>query len=100
MNDLFQQLHPIAKQQQENLQQQQSNLKSSVPRLNNNNFLKNFLNSSNPSQFIQNMIQSNPQMQNIMKLFQSSGMTPKSFFYQYAQQNGIDPDQFLSSLTN
>ena len=56
------------------------------------------MNSNNPSELIQNMVQSSPKMQNAMQLLDSSGMTPKSFFYQYAQQNGIDPDQFINSL--
>ena len=60
--------------------------------------LQNFLKSSNPTQMLQNMIQSNPKMQNIMQLFNSSGMTPKQFFYQYAEQQGINPDEFLNSL--
>ena len=33
-----------------------------------------------------------------MQLFKSSKMTPKQFFYQYAQQKGVDPDQFLNSM--
>ena len=64
----------------------------------NKTLLQNFLKSSNPTQMLQNMIQSNPKMQNIMQLFNSSGMTPKQFFYQYAQQNGIDPTQLIKSL--
>ena len=44
------------------------------------------------------MVSQNPKMQNVMQLFQSSNMTPKQFFYQYAQQNGINPDDFLKSF--
>lgn len=64
----------------------------------NKTLLQNFLKSSNPTQMLQNMIQSNPKMQNIMQLFNSSGMTPKQFFYQYAEQQGVNPDEFLNSL--
>jgi len=46
------------------------------------------------------MISSNPKLQSIMQIMNSSGMTPKQFFYSYAQQNGINPDEFLSSLRN
>jgi hypothetical protein len=56
------------------------------------------MNISDPSSFIQNMVASNPQLQNVMQLFQSSKLSPKEFFYQYAKQNGVDPDQFLNSL--
>jgi hypothetical protein len=47
---------------------------------------------------IQNMILSNPKLQSVMQLFQNSKLTPKQFFYQYAHQNGVDPDQFINSL--
>ena len=33
-----------------------------------------------------------------MQTMQSSNMTPKQFFYNYAQQNGINPDEFINSL--
>lgn len=52
---------------------------------------------SNPSQLVQNTILSNPNMKNMMNLFNSSGMTPKQFFYNYAQSQGVDPEQFLNS---
>jgi hypothetical protein len=47
---------------------------------------------------LQNLAMKNPQMQNAMQLFQNSQMTPKEFFFHYAQQNGVDPYQFLNSL--
>jgi hypothetical protein len=37
-------------------------------------------------------------MKNVMQLMQNSGKTPKEFFYNYAQQNGINPDNFINSL--
>ena len=70
----------------------------SLPSLKNNlNAIQQLLQGSNPSSLIQNMISQNPKMKNVMSLFNSSGMTPKQFFYNYAQQQGIDPDQFLNS---
>ena len=85
MNSLYQQLQPT---QQTQLQQNQmsSLLKSS----NNQN--------SNLMNMLQNLATRNPQMQNAMQLFQASNMTPKEFFFHYAQQNGVDPNQFLNSL--
>ena len=56
-----------------------------------------FKNSSNPADFLQNMVSTNPQGKMILNLFQNSGMTPKQFFYQYAQQNGLDPSQIVKS---
>ena len=94
MNKLFQQLQQTQVGQQD---LQQAPLRSS-PQLKNNSLLQNFLNSSNPKEFIQKMVSQNPKMQNVMQLFQSSNMTPKQFFYQYAQQNGINPDDFLKSF--
>jgi len=61
---------------------------------------KKFLNSSNPNELLNSLISNNPKMKNLMQLMQSSGMTPKQFFYNYAQQNGINPDDFINSLKN
>ena len=58
------------------------------------------LNSANPMEYIQQMVMKNPNMQQIMQVFQGSGMTPKQFFYQFAQQKGIDPDSFLKQLNS
>lgn len=44
------------------------------------------------------MISNNPKMNNVMQLMQTSRMSPKQFFYYYAQQNGVDPDQFINSM--
>ena len=66
----------------------------------NNDLLKQFLNSSNPKELLNSLISQNPQMQTLMQSMNSSGMTPKQFFYSFAKQKGIDPDQFLSSLKN
>ena len=59
--------------------------------------LKNLFN-SNPQSFIQNMIAKNPQLKNTIDMLNASKMSPKDFFYQYAKQNGVDPDQFIDSL--
>lgn len=61
------------------------------------NNLKSLFN-SNPQSFIQNMIAKNPQLKNTMDMLNASKMSPKDFFYQYAKQNGVDPDQFIDSL--
>jgi hypothetical protein len=59
--------------------------------------IQELLKNSNPNSIVQNLLNNNPKMKNIMQLMNSSGMTPKQFFYQYAQQNGIDPEKFLNS---
>lgn len=64
----------------------------------NNSPLKALLNSSDPKSFIQNMIKGNPQAQNLINTMNTSGLTPKQFFYQYAQNNGVNPEQFLKTL--
>ena len=64
----------------------------------NNGLLNQFLNNPNPKQFLQNMVMSNPKAQGLIQSLNSSNLTPKQFFYQYAQQQGIDPERFLSSL--
>ena len=57
-----------------------------------------FLQSSNPSGFLKNMVKSNPKLQPIWDALTKSNLTPKQFFYQYAQDHNIDPDQFLQSF--
>jgi hypothetical protein len=71
----------------------------SLPSLKNNlDLLQKSLGQSDPSSFIQNyFLNNNPQLKTLMQTFNNSGMTAKQFFYQYAQQKGIDPDQFLNS---
>ena len=92
MNSLYQQLQSQPNLNQSRLPQQK------LPIQKNNNLLQKFLSSSNPEQIIQNMISNNPKMNNVMQLMQTSRMSPKQFFYYYAQQNGVDPDQFINSM--
>ena len=66
----------------------------------NNDLLKTILNSSNPKELLNSLISNNPQMKNLVQAMQSSGMTPKDYFYTFAKQKGVDPDQLLSSLKN
>ncbi len=44
------------------------------------------------------MIAQNPKLKNTIEMLNASKMSPKHFFYQYAKQNGVDPDQFINSL--
>jgi hypothetical protein len=78
--------------------QTQSPQNQKLPSLKSNlNQIQDLLKGSNPNSIVQNIVSKNPQLKNVMQLFNSSNMTPKQFFYQYAQQRGIDPDQFLNS---
>ena len=88
MNNLYNQLNP---------QQRSNNSQKSLPSQRNNLF-QQFLKSSNPNEFLNSLISNNPKVQSVMQLLQSSGMTPKEFFYSYAEQQGVNPDEFLSSL--
>ena len=56
-----------------------------------------FNNGSDMKSVIQNMVAQNPKIKPLIDSFNSSGMTAKQFFYQYAQQNGINPNEFLNS---
>ena len=78
--------------------QTQSPQNQKLPSLKSNlNQIQDLLKGSNPNSIVQNIVSKNPQLKNVMQLLNSSNMTPKQFFYQYAQQHGIDPDQFLNS---
>ena len=76
----------------------QPNLKSLLSKSNLNSF-KTLLKSSNPEELVKNLISQNPQMNNVLQLMQNSGKTPKEFFYNYAKQQGVNPDEFINSLT-
>ena len=99
MNNLFQQLNRGAGPAQFQQQPPQFNQNPLQSKSNANiNSLKSLLKSSNPNELIQNLISQNPKMKNIMQLMQNSGKTPKEFFYQFAQQKGINPEDFVNSL--
>lgn len=82
------QLNPMMQQNNQRLPILKNNLKS----------ISSLLKSSNPQELIQSMVQNNPQMQSLLQNFQQSNLTPKQFFYQYAQNMGIDPNEFLNSI--
>lgn len=84
----MQQLNPMMQQINQRLPILKNNLKS----------ISSLLKSSNPQELIQSMVQNNPQMQSLLQNFQQSNLTPKQFFYQYAQNMGIDPNEFLNSI--
>lgn len=73
---------------------------SQLPSLNSNLkvLLKNLSTASNPEEAVTSILKSNPQTRNIMSILNSSGMSPKDFFYNYANSQGVDPDQFINSL--
>lgn len=82
------QFNPMMQQNNQRLPILKNNLKS----------ISSLLKSSNPQELIQSMVQNNPQMQSLLQNFQQSNLTPKQFFYQYAQNMGIDPNEFLNSI--
>lgn len=82
------QLNSMMQQNNQRLPILKNNLKS----------ISSLLKSSNPQELIQSMVQNNPQMQSLLQNFQQSNLTPKQFFYQYAQNMGIDPNEFLNSI--
>lgn len=68
--------------------------------LSKSNLLKTLMNNPNPMELIQSISNQNPALRNVMSLYNSSGMSPKQFFYNYANSRGINPDQFINSLMN
>ncbi len=52
----------------------------------------------NPQQMINQMLAKNPRLNSVMSLLNSSSLSPKRFFYKYANEHGVDPDQFINSL--
>lgn len=54
---------------------------------------------NNPNQLVQQLMQNNPQMNSIANQMRNSGMPPKDFLMQYAQQNGKNIQPLLDMLS-
>ena len=54
--------------------------------------------SRNPMQAFQQMAQNNPQLQPIMQMLRN-GANPQQIFMNMCQQRGINPQEFLRSIT-
>lgn len=54
----------------------------------------------NPDAFISQILLTNPQIQNAIQLIKNYGGNPETAFKNYAQQLGINPQQFLIQLQN
>ena len=62
----------------------------------NNNLIAMLQNANNPQDFMRNMINQNPQINGLINQYGNGD--PKTAFYAYAQQMGVDPEQILSVL--
>lgn len=72
---------------------------SVLPNLNNiKNVYKAMSQSQNPYQMFLNLAGNNPQMQPIVQAMQNGG-NPQAIFNQMCQQRGIDPNEFIKSIT-
>lgn len=54
--------------------------------------------SKNPQQLLMNMMGNNQQFKQVLQMLRQSGMSPKTLFYQMAQQKGVDPNQIINML--
>lgn len=56
---------------------------------------------TNPGAALNNALMNNPQFKNVMNFIQTKhNGNAKEAFYDYAKQNGIDPDEFLKQLNS
>lgn len=70
---------------------------------NNNNMagirnIYQMMQSGNPMQVFQSLAQQNPQLQPVANMIRNGG-NPQQIFFSMCQQRGINPQQFLSSIT-
>ena len=63
-----------------------------------NQIYKMFSNSNNPMQVFENIAKSNPNMAPIMNLLKN-GYSPEQIFNFMCQKRGVDPQQFINSIT-
>lgn len=52
----------------------------------------------NPQLMLNQLLMTNPQIQQAFDLIKQSGGDPKTTFYNYAKQLGVDPQMVLNSL--
>lgn len=62
----------------------------------NNNLLTLFQNSKNPQELVNNMLASNPRITQLINQYGNGD--PKTAFYEYARQNGQDPQAILNMV--
>ena len=62
------------------------------------NIHKMLVNSKNPIQLFNTMAQNNPQLKPIAEML-NKGMTPQSIFNSMCEQRGINPQEFLRTIT-
>ena len=55
-------------------------------------------NSSNPQAMLNLMANSNPQLKQVLTYIKDNGGNAQQAFYNYAQQNGVDPNEVLDAL--
>ncbi|MBO5309726.1 MAG: hypothetical protein J6A98_00790 [Clostridia bacterium] len=62
-----------------------------------NTFMQMSRTGGNPQQIAQQMLANDPQARQIFQQMQNmaNGLTPRDFAIQYAQQNGVNPNEFL-----
>ena len=53
---------------------------------------------SNPQFALNQMLMSNPQLAQAFNLIRSMGGDPKTTFYNYANQLGVNPEQFMNKF--
>ena len=54
--------------------------------------------SSNPMQIFENMAKNNPNLKPVMDIL-NKRTNPQQLYYEMCKQRGIDPQQFLKSIT-
>ena len=64
--------------------------------------VKNLMNqiktAQNPQLMLNQLVSSNPQLQNALNFIKQNGGDPKTAFFNYARQQGVDPQEILNLL--
>lgn len=69
--------------------------------MNNQNLINSFMQmmngGGNPQQIAQQMLMNDPQAREVLQQMQNmaNGLSPREFAIKYAQQNGVNPNEFL-----
>lgn len=63
------------------------------------NIYNTLVNSKNPIQLFNTMAKNNPQLKPILDML-NKGISPQSIFNSMCEQRGINPQEFLKTITN
>ena len=64
------------------------------------NMIRTVKSAENPQMLLNQMMGQNPQLKQAMDFVNANGGDPQAVFYKLAEQQGVNPDEFIKQLMN